>query len=187
MKAILVFLYSFLMDGFPLLLMFAPFYLFLRALFLLECTRDDAFYKVNPIRESVMFAFFVFLVLLFAQTFVFNEGLNQIILIPFSTITKQIRQMGHSLLLYRAFIFNTIGNIAIFAPIGIFSAYLFKTDFKHTTLLGFLISLTIEGGQLPLDRTSDVDDLILNTIGAIAGYGIYKLFKKLKNRWDIYA
>lgn len=174
----LKFLYSFLMDGFPLLLLVAPFYLFLRGFFLRECTRKNVFYKINLIHESIMFAFFIFLVLLFAQTFVFNKGKNEILFIPFYTIIRQFIEMSYCFELYKSFILNIIGNIAIFVPVGIFIAYLFKTDFKHTTLLGFLISLTIEGGQLPLDRSSDVDDLILNTTGTIIGYAIYKLFNK---------
>lgn len=40
--------------------------------------------------------------------------------------------------------------------------------------MGFLISLFIESIQLTLDRSSDIDDLILNTLGAIIGYGIFR-------------
>lgn len=36
---------------------------------------------------------------------------------------------------------------------------------------GFCVSLFIELCQLPLNRCSDIDDLILNTLGALAGYG----------------
>ena len=56
-------------------------------------------------------------------------------------------------------------------------------SFKKTALTGFLISLAIEIIQLPFAvRASDIDDLILNTLGVMAGYGIYALVKKLKAR-----
>ena len=41
-------------------------------------------------------------------------------------------------------------------------------------------SLLIEILQLPFfDRASDIDDLILNSVGFIVGYGIYLLVKGL--------
>ena len=49
-----------------------------------------------------------------------------------------------------------------------------------TAGVGF--SLCIEILQLPFfDRVTDVDDLILNSLGFITGYGIYLLVKKIAN------
>jgi glycopeptide antibiotics resistance protein len=46
---------------------------------------------------------------------------------------------------------------------------------------GAAISLAIEILQLPFAvRTSDVDDLILNTAGCLVGYGIYALAKWIR-------
>ncbi len=54
--------------------------------------------------------------------------------------------------------------------------------FPKVILAGALISLCIEIIQLPFfDRESDIDDIILNTLGVAAGYGIYKIFKS-KNK-----
>lgn len=177
MTAALKFLCSFFTDGFPLVLMAVPFYLFLRVFLLRELKRENVFFKINPVREAIMLAFFVFLILLFTQTFVVNVGMSGINIIPFKIIIKQFGEINYNLKLYVSFIFNIIGNIVIFMPIGVFSNYLFKTDFKYTALFAFLISLTIEGTQLSLERMTDVDDLILNTSGAILGYGIYKSLK----------
>ena len=48
---------------------------------------------------------------------------------------------------------------------------------------GGLISLCIEILQLPLsDRTSDINDLILNTSGVVIGYGICALARKIRKR-----
>lgn len=49
-------------------------------------------------------------------------------------------------------------------------------------MTGFLLSLSIEIIQLPFAvRASDVDDLILNTLGCMVGYGIYALVRKIRN------
>ncbi|MDD6488423.1 MAG: VanZ family protein [Clostridia bacterium] len=181
MKSALNFLYSFIYDGLPVSLLFVPIYLFLRLVFLTNHKQKNLADRINFYREIIMLCFFVFMVHLFVQTFIVNIGANQINLIPFKIIIQQIQEMSLNQYTYGIFILNIIGNVTIFAPIGIFAPYLFKTDFRHTALLGFLISLTIEGGQLPLPRTSDVDDLILNTTGTIVGYGIYMLGKNLKD------
>ena len=44
-------------------------------------------------------------------------------------------------------------------------------------------SLLIEISQLPFfDRVSDVDDLILNSLGFLMGYGIYLLVRAVRQR-----
>lgn len=73
---------------------------------------------------------------------------------------------------------NVIGNSTMFIPTGIMTPLIYKklNSFKKTVLTGFLISLAIEIIQLPFAvRCSDVDDLILNTLGCILGYGILTL------------
>lgn len=85
----------------------------------------------------------------------------------------------------RDLLLNIIGNCAMFIPTGILTPILYKhlDSFKKTVLTGFLISLSIEIIQLPFAvRASDIDDLILNTLGVMAGYSIYALVKKLKAR-----
>lgn len=85
----------------------------------------------------------------------------------------------------RDLLLNIIGNCTMFIPTGILTPILYKhlDSFKKTVLTGFLISLAIEIIQLPFAvRASDIDDLILNTLGVMAGYGIHALVKKLKAR-----
>lgn len=85
----------------------------------------------------------------------------------------------------RDLLLNIIGNCTMFIPTGILTPVLYRHlgSFKKTVLTGFLISLSIEIIQLPFAvRASDIDDLILNTLGVMAGYSIYALVKKLKAR-----
>ena len=81
----------------------------------------------------------------------------------------------------RAALLNLIGNIAMFIPLGIVWPAVFKNLDTHTKVIaaGMGASLCIELLQLPFyARTSDIDDLILNSIGFLIGYGIYLLVKK---------
>lgn len=85
----------------------------------------------------------------------------------------------------RDLLLNLIGNTAMFIPTGIVTPILYEhlRNFKKTVLTGFLISLTIEIIQLPFAvRASDVDDLILNTLGVVIGYGIYALVRGLRKK-----
>lgn len=80
---------------------------------------------------------------------------------------------------------NIIGNFAMFIPTGIITPLIYKNlrTLKKTLLTGLLLSLCIELVQLPFAvRATDVDDLILNTAGCLAGYGIYALAGKIKRR-----
>jgi glycopeptide antibiotics resistance protein len=84
---------------------------------------------------------------------------------------------------------NLIGNTAMFIPLGIVWPAVFKKLNNHWKVIaaGFGVSLIIEILQLPFfDRATDIDDLILNTLGFLMGYGIYLLVKKLwrKNHAD---
>lgn len=80
---------------------------------------------------------------------------------------------------------NFIGNTAMFLPIGIIFPLVYKqldTPGKAIAA-GAGLSLCIEILQLPFfDRVSDIDDLLLNTLGYAAGYVIYAAIKALRKR-----
>lgn len=80
---------------------------------------------------------------------------------------------------------NLIGNTAMFIPLGIVWPVVFKKLSTHGKVIaaGFGVSLAIEILQLPFfGRATDVDDLILNSLGFLMGYGIYLLAKKLRRK-----
>ncbi len=83
----------------------------------------------------------------------------------------------------RDLLLNVIGNTAMFIPSGIVLPIIYKklNSFWKVVAAGAMISLCIEIIQLPFSvRASDVDDLILNTLGVVIGYGIYAAVKHLK-------
>ena len=80
----------------------------------------------------------------------------------------------------RDILINIPGNIAMFIPSGVMLPLIYRKldTTKKVVFTGFLMSLCIEIIQLPFSvRASDVDDLILNTLGVLLGYGLYVLFR----------
>ena len=80
---------------------------------------------------------------------------------------------------------NVIGNTAMFIPIGIIWPIVYKKLNTHKKVIaaGVGFSLCIEILQLPFfDRVTDIDDLILNSLGFLMGYGLYLLVKWLAKK-----
>ena len=79
---------------------------------------------------------------------------------------------------------NLIGNIAMFIPVGIFWPLCFKRldNIIKATAAGFALSLFIELSQLAFyERTSDANDLILNTFGTLIGASAFFLIRFIMN------
>lgn len=67
----------------------------------------------------------------------------------------------------------------MFMPIGFFIPALFrKMSFKEVAIIGALSSLFVELSQLIQPRGTDIDDIWINTIGAMLGYAVYYLISK---------
>jgi glycopeptide antibiotics resistance protein len=84
----------------------------------------------------------------------------------------------------RDIIWNVVGNTALFIPSGIILPIVYHklNTFGKVIAAGAIISLFIEVIQLPFtSRVTDIDDLILNTLGVMIGYGIYSFVKSKKD------
>ncbi|WP_231595941.1 VanZ family protein [Bacillus sp. LK2] len=110
-------------------------------------------------------------------------GIRTVNLIPFIGMYKLMTNYVDIMVPIK----NILFNIILFMPFGF--ALLWK---KHTklsiyqvTMIGFVFSLLIEFTQyaFPSGRSSDIDDVILNTVGTLLGCLfwnlIYMLFPKL--------
>jgi glycopeptide antibiotics resistance protein len=85
--------------------------------------------------------------------------------------------------IFREALINFIGNTAMFIPLGIVWPTVFRKLDTHGKVIaaGVGYSLLIEILQLPFfDRVSDIDDLLLNSLGFLMGYGIYLLVRAIK-------
>ena len=69
----------------------------------------------------------------------------------------------------RFFMVNILGNIAVFVPLGAFFAAAFGRKIPGTALFCAAVSLAVELAQLFMPRAADIDDIILNTAGGVAG------------------
>ena len=68
------------------------------------------------------------------------------------------------------FIYLFFGNLIWFVPVGVLIR-LWGGELWKAVLAGFLLSLSIEIAQFVLGSgVSELDDLILNTLGALLGY-----------------
>ena len=86
---------------------------------------------------------------------------------------------------YDGWLGNIIGNITMFIPVGLAWPFCFRKldTLGKTVLAGACFPLLIEITQLPFySRCSDVDDVILNTIGIFLGALIYFGIKGLNSR-----
>lgn len=81
---------------------------------------------------------------------------------------------------------NLFGNIVIFIPFGFFMPMASKyRSFWATTINSFALSLLVETFQL-FTRVGcfDVDDLLLNTLGGIAGYITFVVCNAIRRKYD---
>lgn len=78
---------------------------------------------------------------------------------------------------------ESIGNVLMFIPLGLFIPTVFEKyrKFFSTVVAVFIISFSIEVLQCFMGRIADIDDLIVNLLGGMMGYGIFKVFNHLFN------
>lgn len=145
--------------------------------------------ELNWYHEIGGIVLFMVLVGLASQTIIPRYGpvnYMNINLVPFNKFTeiRESAQRG----IFSYIVNEVIGNIALFVPIGFLLPLLWKRFEKIWAVLicCLSISLAIEIIQLGISlRATDVDDLILNTLGGIIGYLAYALIKRLtKSKTD---
>ena len=130
--------------------------------------------KFNFGNEIMMLTFIVYILCLFQiVTSQDVSGVHGVNVTIFKELTRY--QVG-SRLFYR----NIIGNILMFIPFGFFTSYYLKLDKKRTIFcLTLIVSIVIELIQLKIGRAFDVDDIILNMVGSLIGYFLYRLMDKI--------
>ena len=100
--------------------------------------------------------------------------------VPFRTIRRFSRLLRPPMRPYlvRIALRNLLGNIVLFVPLGYFLPEICESlrKFWLTFLSVAVIITTIELAQLfCMVGTCDIDDLLLNLLGASLGYGLYRL------------
>ena len=100
-------------------------------------------------------------------------------LVPFTVFKDYWDDLLKSPVFFFVTLLNFFGNLAIFVPIGLFPALLFRNStWKRSAMIGLGMSSFIEITQYLIMRNTAVDDVILNTAGAMCGYLIYLLIRR---------
>lgn len=166
-------LYNVLAYGYEFLSEFVPFFVML-ILFRQSRGKYAVHFSKRHYVFPVVFALYIIAVyhvtgagtiydLITAQ---FEDMKERINLIPFS---NKNNATGYML------------NIVMFVPFGFLIPLIWKRtgNVPYIILAGFMFSLLIEVSQLFSYRGTDVDDLILNTFGAVLGFILYRAFEKV--------
>ncbi len=136
--------------------------------------------RVAFARQVIYFLLVVCIIVILSATVIIgfkivpvkNRFLN---LVPFKVFTETW-EMG----LVKQFT-QTIANVIMFVPLG----FIFPVAFAgcrrlyKTTIYMAVFSFLIEFVQYFTGRSSDIDDLMLNTLGGVLGYLVFALFCKL--------
>jgi glycopeptide antibiotics resistance protein len=141
-------------------------------------------------RESVLFLFYVYIicVLLLTMCPVPIAQYKHLRLTPvnFIPLVNTIKEFVENLSsgknnMVEFALQNIIGNIILFIPLGILLPLISNKfhSLKKMTVIAFLFSLFIEFIQFisfhfGIYRTADIDDIILNILGAVLGFIVVK-------------
>ena len=99
-------------------------------------------------------------------------------LVPFKTITQFFTAYENGQLNPNILIENILGNLLLFFPMGLYLPFYFRKLSKPLLfILSMLVLLfVVELTQIITRRGSfDIDDFILNMLGALIGFGIWKI------------
>lgn len=126
-----------------------------------HCTKETIFYFIFATYLSAVYLFVGMPTLQFIR---FEVSLT---FIPFLPMIADLK--------------NTLLNILLFVPLGILLPFLWKKyhTLKGTLLFGFGMSLSIELLQILTYRTTDINDIIANTLGAALGYFIFSITSRI--------
>ncbi|MCM3196285.1 VanZ family protein [Priestia megaterium] len=101
---------------------------------------------------------------------------GKINIIPFRTIGNSLFHQT-----FLNFIINNLGNVILFIPFGFFMSFKLKYLNKgwRVIFIGMIISSVIECIQLFMpNRWTDIDDVMLNTLGTVIGYSLFKILNR---------
>lgn len=156
----------------PLLILVSVIVISLRITYIIKYKPKVIFYK-----EMIYFGFILYVLCLFYVVTFQDVSWSTSNYVPFKEMFRY--SFGS-----RLFFKNVVGNMLMFMPFGFFVAYILKLKKVWIMLLlSLIVSLTIETIQSIIGRVFDVDDIILNVIGSIFGFLVFKIvyFLKLKS------
>jgi glycopeptide antibiotics resistance protein len=92
---------------------------------------------------------------------------------PFRSLTSYLHGgPGHLISMV-----NLVGNIALFIPVGFLASWIYRRmTWPKALMLAVAVGLVIEGMEAVFRvGIFDVDDVILNALGVVIGFGIFTI------------
>lgn len=136
--------------------------------------------KKNIINQVLYISFWIYhgilLFLLFRPSRAYGTVMRSINLEPFKQIITYIVRYNHYN--FDTWFFNLFGNIILFMPFTFLLPICFNKakTLKSSLAYIFMFSLAIEVGQYIFGvGVSDIDDIILNVLGGLLGFLVYKV------------
>lgn len=137
----------------------------------------------NILREIAINIFFIYFLIVIYLTIckmdMLQINLQNRVYINYIPFVETIKMFQDNFMGIGNAIYNIMGNILLFVPLGFFIPLLFKNKNKivNIVLYGFCASLAIEIIQLSTAiNVTDIDDIIFNTLGAVLGFFTYNIF-----------
>ncbi|MDO4720891.1 MAG: VanZ family protein [Peptostreptococcaceae bacterium] len=146
--------------------------------------------KINRILKMVFYLYIILIIIFVAVKF--NGSLHEISmrmerinesrskgvlnlnLTPLRQISTYLKRIDSSFAIR-----NLMSNILLFFPLGVFLPVLYDKNFLKTLVYSLIFSLLIEILQfMTMLGYADIDDVILNIMGSLAGYITFKLLHK---------
>lgn len=154
-----------LYDTWPMILLSCVVLIIIRIAYLYKNNQ-----KLIVSKEIMSLTFVVYILCMFQ--IVTSQDVSSVHGVNITLFKELTRYQVGTKLFYR----NIIGNIIMFVPFGFFSSYYLKLSKKSFVFfLTFIVSIVIECIQLKIGRAFDVDDIILNMVGSLCGYYLYRL------------
>lgn len=138
--------------------------------------------KKNINKKQFVFTLFIiyclFLLYILFLNKNFRNDLRMVNMIPFATIQRYINAIKYNYINPLIGFINIGANLFLFVPMGFFVLILFNKKINNIVvffLLNYFIITLIEIIQyITCTGSADVDDIILNIIGALFGYVLMK-------------
>lgn len=134
----------------------------------------ENFNSKNYFLKTLIFVFYIYGVLYFT-------GVGTIFHIKYyGGITTQLAEFNLIPFSREINVVSYILNVLMFVPLGFLLPYIWGkiNNIKNILGYGFLFSLIIEISQLFNYRQTDIDDLIMNTFGAVVGFVLFRTINK---------
>ena len=104
-------------------------------------------------------------------------GTGGVNLVPFETIRLQLEGLNPVLAAW-----NLLGNLALLVPFAVLSRAAWGWRVLTTTAAGVALSVAVEVGQRYSGRSADVDDVLVNGLGALLGAVLAAVVARLAQR-----